>query len=88
MGAKKRDQARKAEKRSGGGGWLLFAGIVGVLVIALVVGLLYGGGEDDRIVEAGEPAPDFTLPSATGGELTLSEYRGKPVLLVFYRFYT
>lgn len=32
----------------------------------------------------GAPAPDFTLPSTAGGEVTLSALRGKPVLLAFF----
>jgi peroxiredoxin len=32
---------------------------------------------------AGTPAPDFILPLLEGGELSLSDYRGRPVLLVF-----
>lgn len=33
----------------------------------------------------GKPAPDFTLPSTQGGEVTLSQFRGKSdVVLVFY----
>lgn len=32
----------------------------------------------------GETAPDFTLPSSAGGEVTLSQLRGKPVVLYFY----
>jgi cytochrome oxidase Cu insertion factor (SCO1/SenC/PrrC family) len=33
-------------------------------------------------------APDFTLPSAAGGEVKLSQFRGnKDVVLVFYRAY-
>ena len=28
-------------------------------------------------VKAGQPAPDFTLPSVTGKQITLSQYRGK-----------
>jgi len=28
-------------------------------------------------VRVGEPAPDFTLPSVSGGPVTLSQYRGK-----------
>jgi len=32
---------------------------------------------------AGTPAPDFTLPLLHGGELSLSEYHGRKVLLVF-----
>ena len=32
---------------------------------------------------AGAPAPDFRLPLLHGGELSLSEYQGRKVLLVF-----
>jgi peroxiredoxin len=32
---------------------------------------------------AGTPAPDFALPLLHGGDLSLSEYRGRKVLLVF-----
>jgi len=38
--------------------------------------------------KVGEPAPDFTLPDATGRPVALADYRGKkPVVLVFYRGY-
>ncbi len=36
-------------------------------------------------VQAGQPAPDFTLPKPGGESLTLSSLRGKNVVLVFYR---
>jgi peroxiredoxin len=32
---------------------------------------------------AGTPAPDFTLPALDGGTLSLEQFRGRPVLLVF-----
>ena len=36
-------------------------------------------------VEVGEPAPGFTLPATTGGDISLSDFRGKKfVLLEFY----
>lgn len=35
-------------------------------------------------VEAGSPAPDFTLPTDGDGAVTLSALRGKPVILYFY----
>jgi thioredoxin-dependent peroxiredoxin len=36
------------------------------------------------MVEEGQPAPDFTLVSDAGGQVSLSEFRGKPVVLYFY----
>src|SRR5581483_11550912 len=32
----------------------------------------------------GDPAPDFTLPGTGGTDFTLSSYRGRRVVLVFY----
>ncbi len=36
------------------------------------------------MLEAGQDAPDFTLPDQDGEELTLSELRGQTVVLYFY----
>jgi peroxiredoxin len=36
------------------------------------------------VIEVGAPAPDFTLPSASGADVTLSSLRGKKVLLAFF----
>jgi peroxiredoxin Q/BCP len=39
------------------------------------------------MIEVGQPAPDFTLPGICDGakrDYTLSEYRGKKVVLAFY----
>ena len=35
-------------------------------------------------LKVGETAPDFTLPGTDEREYSLSQYRGKPVVLVFY----
>lgn len=35
-------------------------------------------------IEVGQPAPDFTLPNEDRENITLSELRGSPVVLVFY----
>lgn len=36
------------------------------------------------MVEEGQEAPDFTLPDQDGSEVTLSELRGRPVVLYFF----
>jgi peroxiredoxin Q/BCP len=36
------------------------------------------------VVEAGSPAPDFTLATDAGQSVSLSDFRGSPVVLYFY----
>lgn len=36
------------------------------------------------MVEPGQPAPEFSLESDRGGRVSLSDLRGKPVVLYFY----
>jgi len=36
------------------------------------------------MIQEGQPAPDFTLPSDSGEDITLSALRGKKVVLYFY----
>lgn len=36
------------------------------------------------MVDVGDPAPDFTLPTDGGGSVTLSALKGKPVVIYFY----
>ncbi|HEX6390410.1 MAG TPA: thioredoxin-dependent thiol peroxidase [Solirubrobacteraceae bacterium] len=38
----------------------------------------------DQMIEEGAEAPDFTLPDQDGEDVTLSELRGRPVVLYFY----
>jgi cytochrome oxidase Cu insertion factor (SCO1/SenC/PrrC family) len=35
-------------------------------------------------IPIGDPAPAFSLPSVSGGEVSLSDYQGRPVLLFFH----
>ncbi len=37
--------------------------------------------------KVGDPAPMFSLPSASGATVSLKDYAGKKVVLVFYRGY-
>ncbi len=74
--------------------------ITGLLVFALVAGLL-AAGLLTRLVDDSEPssvtldssggssatrrpAPDFTLPDPGGNPLSLSEWRGRPMLINFW----
>jgi peroxiredoxin len=36
------------------------------------------------MIQAGSPAPDFTLPDQDGNQVSLADYRGHTVVLVFY----
>jgi hypothetical protein len=50
----------------------------------LLTGILMGIGVATAL-EVGDQAPDFTLPSTTGEEISLNQFRGKNiVLLEFY----
>ena len=47
--------------------------------------LLCGQNPSPTTLKVGDPAPDFTLPSTDGTEVTLSSFRGKqPVVLAFF----
>ena len=55
-------------------------GLLALAILALAVIPRPAGA-----LEAGEPAPDFRLPSTFGNDISLSDYRGKKwVLLEFY----
>ncbi len=36
------------------------------------------------MIEEGQPAPDFSLPRDGGEQVSLEDYRGRPVVLYFY----
>ena len=56
-----------------------------LLGTALTVCSVLGASRPAGAVEVGEPAPGFTLASTTGGDIALSDFRGKKfVLLEFY----
>jgi len=38
-----------------------------------------------RLIQEGEPAPDFELADTQGRPVRLSQLRGKPILLAFLR---
>ena len=56
------------------------------LALGLISLLLAACGGTSSAPTTGEvrPAPDFTLPNALGGEVSLSDYSGEPVFLFFH----
>ncbi len=57
-----------------------------VQTINLGIENLVASGVAGQSLQVGDGAPDFTLPNAAGGAITLSEVlREGPVILVFYR---
>lgn len=55
------------------------------LVFGLLLSGLLGTSLDSSALDVGDKAPDFTLPATTGGKISLSQFRGKKlVLLEFY----
>jgi hypothetical protein len=56
-----------------------------LLGAAVAVSSVVIGARPAGAVEVGQPAPTFTLPSTLGGDVSLSDFRGKKwVLLEFY----
>lgn len=52
-------------------------------LLLLLSAILLGCGSDSG-AETGNDAPDFTLPDARGGEVSLADFSGQPVLLFFH----
>jgi ABC-type glycerol-3-phosphate transport system substrate-binding protein len=56
----------------------LALGLISMLLAAC------GGASSAPASDEVQPAPDFTLPNALGGEVSLSDYAGEPVFLFFH----
>ena len=56
-------------------------------LLGMLMASVWGAGDASvaTALEVGEKAPDFTLPSTTGEKISLSQFRGKKLVLVeFY----
>src|SRR5438105_12801186 len=58
---------------------IFLSGMVGLITLALVQ-----ADETQKQPAAGSPAPDFSLTSGDGSQVSLKEYKGKWVVLYFY----
>jgi thioredoxin-dependent peroxiredoxin len=58
---------------------IFLSGIVGLITLALVQ-----AAETQKQPAAGTPAPDFSLTTGDGSQISLKDYRGKWIVLYFY----
>ncbi len=57
--------------------------IAGVVIFVLII-LAKGGPKTAKIIQEGDQAPSFSLAGANGGQVSLSDYRGKVVMVHFW----
>jgi hypothetical protein len=56
-----------------------------LFVLGLLLFGLLGTAPVSLALEVGDKAPDFSLPATTGGKISLSQFRGKKLVLIeFY----
>lgn len=53
-----------------------------LLIAILVAALSATAGPEALALELGKPAPDFSLPAASGETISLRQFRGKKIVLV------
>jgi hypothetical protein len=60
--------------------WSIFTAAAVLAAIAFTA----CGGDDETGLAVGDDAPDFSLPAAGGGQISLEDFRDQPVLLYFH----
>ena len=70
----------------------LFAGVAGFVSVALaalfcfyIFGISYRMPDTNGVLEVAQPAPEFSLQDQNNQAVSLSDYRGKPLVITFYR---
>lgn len=61
--------------------WMIFASVVGMLLLAMSACAAYEF--HGTLLQSPDPAPDFTLTSMNGQQVSLSDFQGKLVVLYF-----
>jgi cytochrome oxidase Cu insertion factor (SCO1/SenC/PrrC family) len=58
--------------------------LVSILLLVTVLSACSTQATEEMPALVGTTAPDFTLDDALGGQTSLSDYQGRPVLLFFH----
>jgi cytochrome oxidase Cu insertion factor (SCO1/SenC/PrrC family) len=58
--------------------------LIGFLLILAILLAACGSNQASDEIAVGNPAPDFSLYNSDGVQVSLSEYKGQPVLLFFH----
>ncbi len=74
---------KAAKSKSSTLSWVVFL-VVTAVVLGIVVVPALNRAAITRHATLGKPAPDFTLTSLDGKKVTLSQLKGKPVLINFW----
>jgi cytochrome oxidase Cu insertion factor (SCO1/SenC/PrrC family) len=56
----------------------------GILLVLILILTACGSNSLSGEIAVGNQAPDFTLTNSDGVQVSLSEYKGQPVLLFFH----
>src|SRR5260370_16684982 len=59
-----------------------------IMILSVIIGLgtlgVMAAAETQQQPEVGKPAPDFSLTTGEGSQVSLKDYRGKWIVLYFY----
>ncbi len=91
MSRKSVQRKKHAQKAAARRNRLIVGGFIGLIVVIAGLFAFSRPGSDEPDVASlevaprvGARAPDFTLPDTTGQNISLSDFRGKPVAMMFF----
>ena len=64
------------------GEWHMFGRLTGILFLAMFLPAVLEAASVTTPPQIGDKAPEFSLPATTGGKISLSQFRGKKLVLL------
>ncbi len=69
---------------SAGKKWIVLLLVVAAVAALVVYAVMKQGPREARIIQVGDHAPEFRLPAPDGKQVSLSDFRGKVVMVHFW----